>query len=144
MSQSPALSGHGVMTRVPIRMTRLAQARLVTNDVARLAEFYRRLTLCDPLGSDDYAELPLGAPGLAISSQRAADLYAFGAATAGRNRSVILDLEVMDVDAEHARIRSFVTDVVLDPVTQPWGNRAMMFRDPDGTLINLFSRGELG
>lgn len=132
------------MTRAPIRMMRLAQARLVTNDVARLAEFYRRLTLREPVGSDDYAELQLGAPGIAISSQRAADLYAAGAATAGRNRSVILDLEVADVDAERTRIRSLVTDIVLDPVTQPWGNRAMMFRDPDGTLINLFSRGELG
>jgi len=29
---------------------------------------------------------------------------------------------------------------VLPPSTMPWGNRSTLFRDPDGNLVNLFSR----
>jgi hypothetical protein len=28
---------------------------------------------------------------------------------------------------------------VLPPTDLPWGNRAMLFRDPDGNLINMFA-----
>jgi hypothetical protein len=28
------------------------------------------------------------------------------------------------------------------PRTQPWGNRSMIFRDPEGNLVNVFSRGQ--
>jgi hypothetical protein len=41
-----------------------------------------------------------------------------------------------------ARPRAAALDVewVLPPTTQPWGNRSMIFRDPAGNLINVFSR----
>jgi len=29
---------------------------------------------------------------------------------------------------------------VKPPTTQPWGNRSIYFRDPDGNLINFYSR----
>ncbi|WP_432395343.1 VOC family protein [Pseudarthrobacter sp. L19] len=29
---------------------------------------------------------------------------------------------------------------MLEPTTMRWGNRSTLFRDPDGNLINLFSR----
>jgi hypothetical protein len=32
----------------------------------------------------------------------------------------------------------------MPPTTQPWGNRSMIFRDPAGNLINLFSRPPAG
>ncbi|GLL04583.1 VOC family protein [Dactylosporangium matsuzakiense] len=55
------------------------------------------------------------------------------------NRSSILEFEVADVDAEHTRLRDHVTDWVQEPTTQPWGNRSMLLRDPDGNLINIYS-----
>ena len=30
----------------------------------------------------------------------------------------------------------------MSPATQPWGNRSMIFRDPAGNLVNVFSRTE--
>jgi predicted enzyme related to lactoylglutathione lyase len=30
-------------------------------------------------------------------------------------------------------------EVVTKPTTMPWGNRALIFRDPDGNLVNLFT-----
>jgi uncharacterized glyoxalase superfamily protein PhnB len=28
----------------------------------------------------------------------------------------------------------------MSPKTQPWGSRSMIFRDPEGHLVNVFSR----
>lgn len=56
------------------------------------------------------------------------------------NRSMILDFEVDDVDAERGRLAGIVIEWVLEPTTQPWGNRSMLFRDPDGNLVNLYAR----
>jgi hypothetical protein len=41
-----------------------------------------------------------------------------------------------------AVLEASVSDWVLTPTTMPWGNRAMLFRDPDGNLINFFCRPE--
>jgi predicted enzyme related to lactoylglutathione lyase len=55
------------------------------------------------------------------------------------NKSVILEFRVADVDKEYARAREFISEVVQEPTTMPWGNRSLLFRDPDGNLINLFT-----
>ena len=45
-----------------------------------------------------------------------------------------------DVDHERLRLKEIVKAWVLEPTDQPWGNRSMLFRDPDGNLINLYAR----
>jgi uncharacterized glyoxalase superfamily protein PhnB len=119
---------------------RLAQARIVTADVARLSRFYENILEVSAAGSDEYVELRTAGATLAISSQRAMDLYGARAAVPAENRSVILDFEVSDVDATRRRLADLVESFVLEPTTQPWGNRSMLFRDPDGNLINFFSQ----
>jgi uncharacterized glyoxalase superfamily protein PhnB len=54
--------------------------------------------------------------------------------------NIILDFLAADVDAEYRRIAALGVDWMLPPTTQPWGNRSMMFRDPAGNLLNVFSR----
>jgi predicted enzyme related to lactoylglutathione lyase len=119
---------------------RLAQARIVTSDVARLSRFYESVLGVSAAGSDEYVELRTAGATLAISSQRAMDLYGARAAVPAENRSVILDFEVSDVDATRRRLTDLVESFVLEPTTQPWGNRSMLFRDPDGNLINFFAQ----
>lgn len=119
---------------------RLAYARIVTKDVQSLTRFYQQITGIAPIGSEDYVELKTGGVTLAISSKRSVDLFNAGAAEPAANRSMIVDFEVEDVDRERARLRDLVADVVLEPTDQPWGNRSMLFRDPDGNLINFFAR----
>ena len=118
---------------------KLAYARLVTRDVPALAQFYQEITGIAPIGSEDYVELRTHGGALAISSKRSVDLFNAGAAEPGANRSAIVEFQVDDVDKERARLTEIVREFVLEPVDQPWGNRSMLFRDPDGNLINFFA-----
>jgi catechol 2,3-dioxygenase-like lactoylglutathione lyase family enzyme len=120
-------------------LMKLFQARIVTRDVPALVRFYRQLTGLTPVGDDVYAEFHGPRLALAISSERTIERHGAAAATAQSNRSVILDFEVADVGTERARLSGLVATFVLEPTTQPWGNRAMLFRDPDGNLINVFT-----
>ena len=118
---------------------KLASARLVTKEVGILAEFYREVLKTEPIGSDCYVELRTAGATLAISSKSSVDLFNAAAAEPAENRSVILDFEVEDVDREHDRLSDLVGMFVMDPTDQPWGTRSMLFRDPDGNLINFFT-----
>lgn len=118
---------------------RLAQARLVTADVQALSRFYESVLGVAAIGSEDYIEFRGPGSALAISSKRSVDLFNAGAAEPAANRSVILDFQVDDVDQERARLAALVEQFVLEPTDQPWGSRSMLFRDPDGNLINFFS-----
>jgi len=118
---------------------KLAHARIVTNDVPRLTRFYREVTGMTPKGDDIYVEFHAPELALAISSQKVLERYGAGATLPASNRSIILDFEVADVDRERTRLAGIVGEFVLEPTTQPWGNRSMLFRDPDGNLINMFA-----
>jgi uncharacterized glyoxalase superfamily protein PhnB len=120
---------------------KLASVRLVTNDLDRLAAFYGNLTgVAATRLAPDFAEIRFDGAILALSTEKAVKQFNAGAAVAGENRSAIVELQVDDVDGLHARLKDARQDFVMAPVTQPWGNRSMLLRDPDGNLINVFSR----
>ena len=108
----------------------------------RLREFYQRLLrMALSRTHDDYVEFatPSGAA-LSLYARTRLEPYAPGATRPGSNRAVMLEFEVADVDAEYARLRPLLDDWVKTPSTQPWGNRSVYLRDPDGNLVNLCSR----
>jgi hypothetical protein len=39
----------------------------------------------------------------------------------------------------HQNLADFVGDFITEPTTMPWGNRSLLFRDPDGNLVNFFT-----
>jgi len=113
--------------------------RIITDDIRRLVGFYETLGLTATWYTDDFAELASPSCTLAVGSKRTMDLFGAGAATPGSNRSMIVEFRVDDVDAAFARLEPHLADIVQAPVTQPWGNRSVLFRDPDGNLVNLFT-----
>ncbi|WP_127536926.1 VOC family protein [Paenibacillus illinoisensis] len=116
-----------------------ASVRVITDDVDRLVEFYEEvLGITAERPAPVFAELVLPSCTLAIGHSQTAPLFGVGSAVAAYNRSVILEFRVHDVDAEYERLKPVVNDWVKEPTTMPWGNRAILFRDPDGNLINLF------
>jgi predicted enzyme related to lactoylglutathione lyase len=115
-----------------------AYTRLVTNDVRHLSAFYERLLGAPAKGTADYVELRPGGAILAIISRTGAQLTYGGEWPPGSPGRTILEFCVDDVDAEQQRIDGFVREWLQRPKDMPWGNRSMLFRDPDGNPINFF------
>ncbi|CAL9368880.1 hypothetical protein SUDANB145_00829 [Streptomyces sp. enrichment culture] len=114
--------------------------RVITDDVARLVVFYEKATgTTADWANDDFAEVRTASGTLAIGSTRTVPLFAPGSADPAANRSVILEFLVDDVDAVYENLAGTVEDFVNEPTTMPWGNRALLFRDPDGNLVNFFT-----
>ncbi|HWC22274.1 MAG TPA: VOC family protein [Flexivirga sp.] len=117
-----------------------AATRIITDDVDTLVDFYEKVTGIEvnrlhPL----FAELRTPTGTLAISSSQTVPLLGENAAAAKANRSVVLDFQVDDVDATYAALQGTVDTFVNTPTTMPWGNRSLLFRDPDGNLVNFFA-----
>lgn len=114
--------------------------RLITADVTRLVGFYELVTgVAAVWGNELFAEIPTGIGTLAIGSDKTVPLFGAGSAEPVANRSAILEFIVDDVDADFQRLREHLGEIVTEPTTMPWGNRALLFRDPDGNLVNLFT-----
>jgi catechol 2,3-dioxygenase-like lactoylglutathione lyase family enzyme len=114
--------------------------RIITGDVARLVDFYERATgIPATWATDDFAELRTGAAALAIASTRTVPLFAPDSARPAENHSVIIEFLVDDVDRVHQNLTGLVSEFVTEPTTMPWGNRSLLFRDPDGNLVNFFT-----
>jgi catechol 2,3-dioxygenase-like lactoylglutathione lyase family enzyme len=114
--------------------------RIVTGDIKRLVNFYERATGVSAVWStEDFAELSTEHGTLAFGSTRTVPLFAPGAAQPSDNHSVIIEFLVDDVDQVHSDLASLVDDFVQQPTTMPWGNRSLLFRDPDGNLVNFFT-----
>jgi predicted enzyme related to lactoylglutathione lyase len=123
----------------------LVQGRIVTNDVEGLASFYARLVGTPVALNEYYVEVPTGALSVGFSKHRFTE---YGEDQAVRleglqlQDEIILDFLAGDVDSEYERIAGLGVAWVMPPTTQPWGNRSMIFKDPGGNLVSVFSRSE--
>lgn len=114
--------------------------RLITADIARLVGFYEKVTGVQAVwANEDFAELRTAHGTLAVGSTRTVPLFAPGSARPADNHTAIIEFLVDDVDALYDDLQNVVADFVNAPTTMPWGNRALLFRDPDGNMINFFT-----
>jgi uncharacterized glyoxalase superfamily protein PhnB len=121
---------------------KLASARIITTQVRPLVEFYEYVTGRQfTFYTEDFAELRTDAGTLAIGSTRTLELFGGQAvAAAASNRSVIIEFYVDDVDERYQELIGISHNgIVQAPTTMPWGNRSLLFRDPDGNLVNFFT-----
>lgn len=126
----------------PIRRPHsLVSIRVITDDVARLVDFYEDLTgVSGRWSTPDFAEIDTPAGTLAIASTRTVALFGKDSARPADNHTVIIEFLVDDVDAEYARLQQTTAmEFVNEPTTMPWGNRSLLLRDPDGSLVNFFT-----
>jgi catechol 2,3-dioxygenase-like lactoylglutathione lyase family enzyme len=120
----------------------LVSIRIITANVNGLVEFYEHVTGMPVVQyTPDFAELQTASAILAIGSTNT--LQFFGGdevAKAAQNRSAIIEFKVDDVDKAYERLGNYLQHcIVQKPTTMPWGNKSLLFRDPDGNLVNLFT-----
>ncbi len=118
---------------------KLASTRLVAADMKAMVGFYELVTeqhaeWLAPV----FAEIVTPSATLAIGSAETVALFRQGSAEPAANRTAIIEFQVDDVDAEFARLKDKV-EVVHEPKLMPWGNRAAQFRDPEGTLVGMYT-----
>ena len=120
----------------------LVSIRMITDNVSSLVKFYEQVTgLTAVQYTPDFAELKTPSGTLAIGSTNT--LQFFGGnevAQAAKNRTAIIEFRVNDVEEDYQRLTDLLqTQLVQKPTTMPWGNKSLLFRDPDGNLVNLFT-----
>jgi uncharacterized glyoxalase superfamily protein PhnB len=124
----------------PAHLPILINTCLITNNVKRLVDFYEPiLAVRAKWSGKDYAEFPTGVGVLAIFSEEAQERYIPGSTKAAKNKSIVLEFRVADVDQQYRRLQSAVKTWVKPPTTQPWGTRSIYFRDPDGNLVDFYT-----
>ncbi|SJZ46150.1 VOC family protein [Sediminibacterium ginsengisoli] len=116
--------------------------RIITAQVSKLIAFYEQVTRITAIRfTEDFAELQSPGATLAIGSTRT--LQFFGGpevAKAAANRTAIIEFITSDVDEIFREQAAFLAPyLVQEPTTMPWGNRSLLFRDPDGNLVNFFT-----
>jgi predicted enzyme related to lactoylglutathione lyase len=113
----------------------LASIRMITDDLERVVQFYEQVTGVAAMRyTPMFAELSMPSCTLAFGHTQT-----MNSARAADNHTIIIEFRVDDVDSEYERLASVVRDWVQEPTTMPWGNRSILFRDPDGNLVNLFT-----
>lgn len=124
----------------------LASIRIIVTDMQKIVKFYERITGISAVWyTEDFAELQTQSATLAIGSAKT--LQVFGGdevAKAAQNRTAIIEFIVKDVDSDYKRLADLLQPyIVQKPTTMPWGNRSLLFRDPDGNLVNFFTPATL-
>ncbi|SEP39253.1 VOC family protein [Amycolatopsis saalfeldensis] len=148
-------------------------ARVLSNDVARLAGFYEQATGLEARRpAEQFAEFAGASGKLAIGSTATMPQSATAGPktpepktpepktpepktpepktpepktpepkTTGPDPVTILEFLVEDVDRAYERLMrlAVVPEIVQGPTTMPWGNRSLLFRDPEGNLVNFFA-----
>lgn len=116
--------------------------RIITSDIEKLIPFYEHVTGIKAIQyTPDFAELKTSTATIAIGSTRT--LQFFGGddiARPAENHSVIIEFLVNNLEKEFERLKTFLSPyIVQEPKLMPWGNLSLLFRDPDGHLINFFT-----
>lgn len=120
----------------------LVSTRIITEHVSKLIEFYEQVTKIQAIRfTEDFAELQTPNSTLAIGSTRTLQFFSGSEIAKGaENRTAIIEFITPDVDGIYQEQSAFLAPyLVQEPTTMPWGNRSLLFRDPDGNLVNFFT-----
>ena len=101
---------------------------LYTNDVRRLAAFYKQLFEIDN-GSDDEVHQYL------ITEETTLTVYNDGKVKNNQNQNICLIFTVDDLEKEYGRVMAMGARIIEPPTERPWGAINMSFYDPDNNVI---------
>lgn len=107
---------------------RIGEITLLTNDVVRLANFYK-LVLEIENGSNDNVHQTI------LSEETMLTIYNDGSQKNNKNQNICLAFTVNDIDAEYEKLVKLGVEIIEKPKLRPWGAKNMSFYDPDRNVI---------
>lgn len=111
---------------------RLGEVGLLTNDVVKLADFYKMLLSVDN-GSNDPVHQTI------IAEETMLTVYNDGSVKNNANQNICIAFTVDDVYKEYERLIEMGVHIIEKPKKRPWGAVNMSFYDPDRNIVYLRS-----
>lgn len=107
---------------------KIGEVSLLTNDVRRLAAFYKELLEIENDSEDETHQF-------LISEETTLTVYNDGSIKNNQNQNICLAFTVDDIEKEYKKVLSMGARIIEEPTRRPWGAINMSFYDPDNNMI---------
>ena len=107
---------------------RLGEVGLLTNDVVKLADFYKALLETNNDSKDEVHQT-------IIAEETMLTIYNDGSAKNNNNQNMCIAFTVDDMDKEYQKVLALGVEIIEKPTRRPWGAVNMSFYDPDRNVI---------
>lgn len=111
---------------------RISEVSLLTNDVLRLASFYKQLLEIENDREDTIHQF-------LITEGTALTIYNDGSVKNNQNQNICLAFTVDNIENEYKKVLAMGARIIEAPTERPWGAVNMSFYDPDNNVIFLRS-----
>ena len=108
----------------------IGEVCLLTNDVRKLAQFYKKLLGIDNNSDDDTHQF-------IISQGTTLTVYNDGTVKNNQNQNICLVFTVDDIEEEFRKVQMLGAKIIEPPTRRPWGAVNMSFYDTDNNVIYL-------
>ena len=105
---------------------RIGEVTLLTNNVRRLATFYKELFEIENDSEDETHQF-------LISEETTLTVYNDGSIK--NNQNICLAFTVDDIEKAYKKVLSMDARIIEKPIKRPWGAINMSFYDPDNNMI---------
>lgn len=107
---------------------KLGEVGLLSNDVVKLANFYKALFEVDNQSSDEVHQT-------IIAEETMLTIYNDGSKKNNSNQNICLVFTVDDIEKEYRKLLELGVEIIEEPTLRPWGAINMSFYDPDRNVI---------
>ena len=107
---------------------RIGEVCFLTNDVRRLAGFYKRLLETENNSDDETHQFIL-------TEETSLTVYNDGTVKNNQNQNICLAFTVEDMEKAYERVLALGAKIIEPPTKRPWGAVSMSFYDPDNNII---------
>lgn len=111
---------------------RIGEVCLLTNDVPRLAAFYKQLLEIENGSNDETHQF-------IITEETTLTIYNDGMVKNNQNQNICLAFTVDDIEKEFEKVLAIGARIIEGPTKRPWGAINMSFYDPDNNMIFFWS-----